>query len=97
ELPMKFNEYVTLGRSGLRVSPLSLGTMTFGMEWGWGSEEPVARAIFDHYVELGGNFIDTADGYTSGHSEIMIGKFIADKKIRDRAVLATKFTFNADP
>lgn len=94
---MNFNEYVTLGRSGLRVSPLSLGTMTFGTEWGWGSEEPAARAIFDRYLDAGGNFIDTADGYTAGHSEQMVGKFITDKKIRDRAVLATKFTFNAEP
>ena len=66
---MRLNEYITLGRSGLRVSPLCLGTMTFGTEWGWGSEENVSRSIFDGYIEAGGNFIDTADGYTGGKSE----------------------------
>ena len=91
----KVNEYVTLGRSGLRVSPLCLGTMTFGTEWGWGSEENDARQVFDTYIDAGGNFIDTADGYTVGHSEEMLGKFIGDRSLRDRVVLATKFTFNA--
>ncbi len=94
---MTLTDYVTLGRSGLRVSPLSLGTMTFGTEWGWGSEEPQAREIFDRYTGQGGNFVDTADLYTQGKSEQMVGKFIADKKLRDRIVLATKFTFNQEP
>jgi aryl-alcohol dehydrogenase-like predicted oxidoreductase len=94
---MSLTDYVTLGRSGLRVSPLSLGTMTFGTEWGWGSEEPQAREIFDRYTEQGGNFVDTANLYTQGKSEQMVGKFIADKKLRDRIVLATKFTFNTEP
>ena len=89
--------YVTLGRSGLRVSPLALGTMTFGTEWGWGSEEQVARAVFDAYIEAGGNFIDTANVYTEGHSEELLGKFITDSGLRQRLVLATKFTFNPDP
>ncbi len=89
--------YVTLGRSGLRVSPLALGTMTFGTEWGWGSEEQVARAVFDSYIEAGGNFIDTANVYTEGHSEELLGKFITDSGLRQRLVLATKFTFNPDP
>lgn len=89
-------EYTTLGRSGLRVSPLSLGTMTFGTEWGFGSEEAVSRAIFDAYLEAGGNFIDTADGYTNGHSEEMVGKFVSESRLRDRVVMATKFTFSAD-
>jgi len=94
---MHLNEYTTLGRSGLRVSPLCLGTMTFGTEWGWGAEESVSRQLLDRYVEAGGNFIDTADGYTLGKSEEMLGKFIGERKLRDRIVLATKFTFNADP
>ena len=94
---MQVNEYSTLGRSGLRVSPLCLGTMTFGTEWGWGAEESVSRSLFDHYVEQGGNFIDTADGYTAGKSEEMVGKFIADRALRERVALATKFTFNAEP
>jgi aryl-alcohol dehydrogenase-like predicted oxidoreductase len=91
------NDYVTLGRSGLRVSPLCLGTMTFGNDWGWGSEEETAREIFNRYLEAGGNFIDTADLYTEGHSEELLGKFISERAVRDRVVLATKFTFNADP
>lgn len=94
---MRMNEYITLGRSGLRVSPLCLGTMTFGTEWGWGAEENVSRQLLDRYLEAGGNFIDTADGYTGGKSEEMLGKFIAERKLRDRVVLATKFTFSADP
>lgn len=94
---MSLKNFVTLGRSGLRVSPLALGTMTFGTEWGWGNEEKESRAIFDRYIAAGGNFLDTADGYTMGHSEQLVGKFIADAKLRDRVVLATKFTFNADP
>ncbi len=89
--------YVTLGRSGLRVSPLSLGTMTFGTEWGTGADEKGSRAIFDRYLDRGGNSIDTADGYTKGTSESMLGKFITDAKVRDRVVLATKFTFNGQP
>ncbi len=93
---MRINEYTTLGRSGLRVSPLCLGTMTFGTEWGWGAEENVSRALLDRYLEAGGNFIDTADGYTGGKSEEMLGKFTTERKLRDRVVLATKFTFSAD-
>lgn len=90
-------EYSLLGRSGLRVSPLCLGTMTFGNEKGWGTAEKSAREIFDRYLEAGGNFIDTANGYTGGDSEKMLGKFMKDADNRDRLVLATKFTFNANP
>jgi aryl-alcohol dehydrogenase-like predicted oxidoreductase len=90
-------QYFLLGQTGLRVSPLCLGTMTFGTDWGWGSEESAARAIFDRYVAAGGNFIDTADGYTSGTSEKMLGTFIKDGGHRDQIVLATKFTFCTDP
>ncbi len=89
-------EYITLGRSGLRVSPICLGTMTFGTEWGFGANEETSRAVFDRYVEAGGNFIDTADGYTNGHSEELVGKFVAERKLRDRLAIATKFTFSAD-
>jgi aryl-alcohol dehydrogenase-like predicted oxidoreductase len=94
---MKLNEYTTLGRSGLRVSPLCLGTMTFGTEWGWGAEEKPSREVFNRYLDAGGNFIDTADGYTNGHSEEMVGKFVTDRSLRDRVVIATKFTFNCEP
>jgi len=92
---MKLNEYITLGRSGLKVSPLCLGTMTFAEDWGWGSSEETARQIFNAYIDRGGNFLDTADGYTNGKSEELLGKFIKERKLRDTAVVATKFTFNA--
>ena len=92
---MPLNHYVTLGRSGLRVSPLCLGAMTFGKEWGWGSEPAEAKRIIDRYLEQGGNFIDTANGYTKGHSETIIGEHLGqDRKKRDRVVIATKFVTN---
>jgi aryl-alcohol dehydrogenase-like predicted oxidoreductase len=94
---MKLNEYTTLGRTGLRVSPLCLGTMTFGTEWGFGAEESVSRQQFDRYLDAGGNFIDTADGYTNGHAEELVGKFVTEGKLRDRLVIATKYTFGALP
>ncbi len=87
--------YRLLGRSGLRVSPISLGTMTFGEEWGWGAGESEARRIFDLYVDRGGNLIDTAVNYTNGASERLLGQFIKEK--RERIVLATKFTMARDP
>lgn len=86
--------YYTLGRSGLRVSRLALGVMTFGTEWGWGADKAAAQAIFDQYVEAGGNFIDTADAYTNGTSETWLGEFVKARGLRDHLVLATKFTFN---
>ncbi|CAB3765447.1 aldo/keto reductase [Paraburkholderia humisilvae] len=94
---MTMNRYTLLGRSGLRVSPISLGTMTFGTEWGWGAEEQTAQRLFDLYVDAGGNFIDTADGYTEGTSERWVGKFVAQRGLRDRLVIATKYTYNAEP
>jgi aryl-alcohol dehydrogenase-like predicted oxidoreductase len=95
ESRMPLTNYVTMGRSGLRVSPLCLGAMTFGKEWGWGSEPEEAKRILDAYVDRGGNFIDTANGYTKGHSEAIIGESLAhDRKKRDRVVIATKFTTN---
>ncbi len=92
---MALDDYKLLGRSGLRVSPLSLGTMTFGSEWGWGADGNEARCIFDLYVDRGGNFLDTAVNYTDGGAERLLGTFIADK--RERIVLATKFTMARDP
>lgn len=92
---MALDDYKLLGRSGLRVSPLSLGTMTFGSEWGWGADGNEARRIFDLYVDRGGNFLDTAVNYTDGGAERLLGTFIADK--RERIVLATKFTMARDP
>jgi aryl-alcohol dehydrogenase-like predicted oxidoreductase len=83
-----------LGRSGLRVSELSLGTMTFGEEWGWGAAKEEARRIYDAYREAGGNFVDTANIYTNGASERLLGEFLQGH--RQEIVLATKYT-NAGP
>lgn len=91
---MSLTDFRTLGRSGLVVSPLALGTMTFG-GGAWGADEASARAIFDAYRGAGGNFIDTADIYAGGESETLVGRFIADSRSRDDIVLATKFGFNA--
>lgn len=85
-------KYQLLGKSGLRVSELCLGAMTFGEEWGWGASKEECHKIFNAYVDAGGNFIDTANKYTEGTSEKYIGEFIADD--RDRFVLATKYTSN---
>jgi len=90
--PLRLDHYRLLGRSGLRVSPLSLGTMTFGPDWGWGADAAEARRIFDVYVERGGNFIDTANAYTNGTSERFIGEFVEGR--RDRMVIATKYTMS---
>jgi aryl-alcohol dehydrogenase-like predicted oxidoreductase len=92
---MPLDHYVTLGRSGLRVSPFCLGTMTFGEDLGWGSSVKDSEVILDRYIELGGNFIDTANFYTKGHSEKIIGDHLShDREKRDRMVLATKFSGN---
>ena len=92
---MALDHYVTLGRSGLRVSPLCLGTMTFGEDWGWGSSVKDSEAILDHYLARGGNFLDTANGYTKGHSEKVIGDHLGRHRAkRDRVVIATKFVTN---
>ncbi|HMN31256.1 MAG TPA: aldo/keto reductase [Caldilineaceae bacterium] len=82
--------YKLLGHSGLRVSELCLGTMTFGTEWGWGADEAICRQLFEEYVAAGGNFIDTANNYTNGASENIVGRLIADR--REQFVVATKYT-----
>ena len=89
------DQYRLLGRSGLRVSPLTLGTMTFGSDWGWGADEAESKRIFDAYVDRGGNFIDTSVNYTGGGSEKIVGGLIREK--RERIVLATKFTMAREP
>lgn len=91
---MNLTHYRTLGRSGLAVSPLALGTMTFGTAR-WGLDEDGSRAVFDAYVAQGGNFVDTADIYASGASETMLGRFVAERGLRDRIVLSTKSGFAA--
>ena len=90
---MPLNHYVTLGKSGLKVSPFCLGAMTFGQDWGaWGSTPEDSVAIIDRYLDGGGNFIDTANAYTRGHSEAILGDHLSkDKGKRRRTVLATKF------
>ena len=100
---MPLNEYITLGRSGLRVSPLCLGAMTFGLDWGWGSDVKESCEILDAFVAAGGNFIDTANIYTKGHSERIIGDWLKQRAgtggstHRDRLVIATKFMGNLFP
>lgn len=89
---MDLTHYRTLGRSGLAVSPLALGTMTFGAGR-WGAEAATARRIFDAYADAGGNFVDTADVYSGGESEAMLGRFVRDGGARDRMVIATKAGF----
>jgi len=91
---MSLSNYLTLGRSGLRVSPFCLGAMTFGEDWGWGSPVTESEAIISRFLERGGNFIDTANGYTKGHSEAIIGDYFARTGRRDRVVIATKFCTN---
>ncbi|MBE7209988.1 MAG: aldo/keto reductase [Gluconacetobacter diazotrophicus] len=89
---MSLLDYRTLGRSGLVVSPLALGTMNFGAAR-WGTDEPNSRAVLDRYLDAGGNMLDTADIYSGGRSEEMLGRFLADPGLRDRVVLATKSGF----
>ena len=83
-------KYRLLGRSGLRVSEAALGTMTFGDEWGWGSPKDEAQKVYETYREAGGNFLDTANFYTSGTSEKFVGEFI--KGHRESVVVATKYS-----
>jgi len=85
----------TLGRSGLPVSPLTLGTMTMG-NTEWGSPDADSTTIFNAYIDAGGNSIDTADVYSGGRSEELVGQFIAERKLRNRVVLATKYGFSAE-
>jgi len=84
--------YKLLGKSGLRVSELCLGTMTFGEDWGWGASKEESRKIFDAFAAAGGNFIDTANNYTDGTSEKYVGEFIGAE--REYFVAATKYTLS---
>ena len=89
------DNYRLLGNSGLRVSPMCLGTMTFGTDWGWGADFETSQQIFNTYADRGGNFIDSANIYTDGSSETFLGKLLEGK--RDRFVLATKYSLTTDP
>jgi len=98
---MSLDHYVTLGRSGLRVSPLCLGAMTFGQDFGWGASPEESHAMLAEYLDRGGNFIDTANIYTAGHSEKIVGDYFSKENVRrDHAVISTKFfcnLFQGDP
>jgi aryl-alcohol dehydrogenase-like predicted oxidoreductase len=98
---MPLNSFITLGRSGLRVSPFCLGSMTFGEDFGWGASVADSETMIAAYLERGGNFIDTANIYTNGHSEKIIGDFFAHGRgNRHRVVIGTKFfgnLFEGDP
>ncbi len=92
---MQLDHYRLLGRSGLRVSPLSLGTMTFAAE-GWGSSDDEAARMIDLYIDRGGNFIDTANFYGNlGGSEVLLGKLIAER--HQRLVISTKYSLTTRP
>lgn len=106
-MPTQLDHFVTLGRSGLRVSPLCLGAMTFGEEWEIGSNREESAAVLQAYLDAGGNFIDTANIYNKGQSEHILGEFFAGKSakgqagasfaMRDRVVIATKWMGNMFP
>lgn len=92
---MALTDYRTLGRSGLRVSPLCLGTMTFGQASGWGCDEATAAQMIHAFVDAGGNFFDTADVYGTGESERIVGRVLDAAGLREEAVIATKYTFDS--
>jgi aryl-alcohol dehydrogenase-like predicted oxidoreductase len=95
---MPLDNYVSLGRSGLRVSPFTLGAMTFGEDNGWGCSPEEADAMMGEYLGRGGNVIDTANIYTNGHSEKIVGDYLAARPgLRDRVVVGTKFVCNLFP
>ncbi len=91
----QLNHYRLLGNSGLRVSPLCLGAMTFGTEWGIGVDIAESRRILDAFADRGGNFIDTANVYNNGSSESFLGEMLQQR--RDQFVIATKYSLNTDP
>ena len=86
--------YRLLGKSGLRVSGICLGTMSFGDQWGFGADEKTSHQVLDAYAEAGGNFLDTANKYHGGQTEQIVGSWLKGK--RDRMVVATKYTLAMD-
>jgi aryl-alcohol dehydrogenase-like predicted oxidoreductase len=86
--------YTMFGKTGLRVSELALGTMTFGDDWGWGAARDACARMLDLYEEAGGNFVDTANNYTAGSSETLVGELLEGR--RDRFVVATKYTLRTE-
>ncbi|MBL7259596.1 aldo/keto reductase [Paractinoplanes lichenicola] len=94
---MSLTDYRTLGRTGLRVSPLALGTMTFG-DSSWGADDDTSTAILERYLDAGGNFIDTANAYMGGRSEEVLGAYLGkNRHRRDRLVIASKFALSMQP
>jgi aryl-alcohol dehydrogenase-like predicted oxidoreductase len=91
----QLNHYRLLGNSGMRISPISLGTMTFGTDWGFGADQMESQKIFDIYADRGGNFIDAANVYANGSSENFLGQMLQNR--RDRFVVSTKYSLNTDP
>jgi aryl-alcohol dehydrogenase-like predicted oxidoreductase len=87
--------YKLFGRTGLRVSELCLGTMTFGTRWGWGAEKDECARILEAFGERGGNFLDTANAYTDGESEQIVGELI--RPDRDHWVVGSKYTLSLRP
>jgi aryl-alcohol dehydrogenase-like predicted oxidoreductase len=96
-LALALDSYRLLGRSGLRVSPLALGTGTFGGTESWRSGENEARAVFARYLEDGGNFVDTADAYANGAAETLLGRLMRETGSRERLVVGTKFGADMRP
>jgi len=95
---MSLQSFRILGKSGLRVSPLCLGAMTFGEDWGWGASVADSTKMIIAYLEKGGNFIDTANIYTNNHSEKIIGDIVGkNSSLRTQTVIATKFANNVFP
>lgn len=95
---MALDHYITLGSSGLKISPFCLGAMTFGEAWGIGVGADECGRIMDRYFGLGGNFIDTANIYNKGQSETIIGDYLAARPgARDRTIIGTKFAGNSRP
>ena len=95
---MSLQSFRILGRSGLRVSPLCLGSMTFGEDWGWGAGVDETTRMIHTYLEKGGNFIDTANIYTNNHSEKIIGDVVGNNSsLRTNTIIATKFSNNVFP
>ena len=86
--------YRLLGPSGLRVSEICLGTMSFGTQWGFGADEAESHRVLSAYADAGGNFLDTANKYHGGETEEIVGRWLAGK--RDRMVVATKYTLSMD-
>src|SRR3979409_913474 len=87
--------YRLMGTSGVRISEVALGTMTFGEDWGWGASRDVSARMLDLFADAGGNVVDTADVYTNGTSETIPGELLKGR--RDRSGPATKFTNQPDP